>query len=239
MYKIIPITSKEAVRIPTSQKRRGKEAMKIPRAPKVDKSEMLMALLASAPSDLDKKSGQKSRNDIMDDLNPTDRAVLKKVLITAIDNNWYEVIVKVFSPRKLQFSDPINESGQTALHLAAMKGCLNTVGTLCHGIILKGACDFKETGGFQLFKQGEDISKETYIAMASILQSTPFLNDLNITDDQGRTALHLAGFHGKDKIIKLLLDHQANPDITDSKGTTYLQLREARYRIESMLEEQK
>jgi ankyrin repeat protein len=41
---------------------------------------------------------------------------------------------------------------------------------------------------------------------------------LDATDADGRTALHWAAFHGKHRMIKLLLDYGATASVKDGEG---------------------
>ncbi|MGK5595721.1 MAG: ankyrin repeat domain-containing protein [Parachlamydiaceae bacterium] len=44
--------------------------------------------------------------------------------------------------------------------------------------------------------------------------------DLNYTDKDGQTALHIAAKYGKPEIVKLLIKHGANPNLKDNNGLT-------------------
>ena len=47
--------------------------------------------------------------------------------------------------------------------------------------------------------------------------------DLNSQNKDGNTPLHFAAFNGQVKVIKVLINHEADPSVSNRMGHSYLQ----------------
>ncbi|KAN0142123.1 Ankyrin repeat-containing domain protein [Lactarius tabidus] len=108
----------------------------------------------------------------------------------------------------------------TPLHSAAFKGRLEIAQVLLkHGADANAATAWGETA-LQLVSHGEHDSREHRVGIAQMLLERGV--DVHARNKFHATALHLAALSGRPDIVKLLLDHGANPNAENGQGRTPL-----------------
>jgi ankyrin repeat protein len=109
-----------------------------------------------------------------------------------------------------------DQTGWTALHLAARNGHANIVKTLLEADP-KANIDAQDKHGFTALHVALEGGHAEIIKI--LLEANPKAN-INVLDMGGFTALNLAILHGHAEIVKILLE--ANPDAQDKDGFTGL-----------------
>ena len=113
-----------------------------------------------------------------------------------------------------------NAKSYTPFILSAYNGQSQALETLLNSGANACAVDTKGSNAFM----GVAFKGHSYIAKW-LLDNTDC--DVNHQNYAGQTALMMASLFGREEIIKLLLEHGANPDIKDNQGNTSLKLAEA------------
>ncbi|KAJ5369238.1 uncharacterized protein N7496_008998 [Penicillium cataractarum] len=107
--------------------------------------------------------------------------------------------------------DEYDRYGKTALHYAVLCRTLETIDVLLDwGATIDTPDKLGQTalhGAARMTSRGSGIKL--------LLRRGA---NINATDMKFRTPLHLAGIEGKDDILKLLLDHGADPEARDDEG---------------------
>ena len=113
-----------------------------------------------------------------------------------------------------------NNKSYTSFILAAYHGQSQALETLLH--IGADACAVDDKGSNAFM--GVAFKGHLHVAKW-ILENTDC--DVNHQNHAGQTALMMASLFGREKIIKLLLEHGANPELKDKQGNTSIKLAQA------------
>eukprot|EP00092_Neocalanus_flemingeri_P088770 GFUD01112204.1.p1 GENE.GFUD01112204.1~~GFUD01112204.1.p1 ORF type:complete len:192 (-),score=33.14 GFUD01112204.1:8-583(-) len=102
---------------------------------------------------------------------------------------------------------------QTPLHLAVGQNNAVLVGELLH----YSASPFSPTStGDTCYHLA--VRQGAGQCLGMLLRRVPDRTEVNLFNDQGQTALHLAVSSGQDALVKMLLAYGAKPDIQDAKS---------------------
>ena len=120
-------------------------------------------------------------------------------------------------PKGAEVINETIESGRNALHLAAFEGCFEIAKHLVRcGINYNHEDKDQWTALHLAVQQGHE-------EIVKVLLKAPKIN-VNIKARNGRIPLHSACFHGRLKIVNLLLHHDSQKNVADIKGWTPLHL---------------
>jgi ankyrin repeat protein len=147
------------------------------------------------------------------EINPTEKEPPSTPLLTAIGRGHYEVAKYLIS--KGADVLVISQSGYTALHAASASGNPQVVELVISSNIDVNAKAKDGVTPLRLAAQANDI---TDIAASLINHGA----DVNIPDQDGRTALNWAVTMHHTKTVELLLQHGADVNIVDNLGMTAL-----------------
>jgi len=109
--------------------------------------------------------------------------------------------------------DLVNRNGMTPLHLSIQQNNPVIVGELLQFSASPSACTTTGDTCYHLAARHGDAQ-----CMGVLLKHVPDRPEVNLFNDQGQTALHLALLSGKEAVVKMLLAYGAKPDIQELKS---------------------
>ena len=140
------------------------------------------------------------------------------LISTMIDEMKVRLISKPNGSTKVkEWINEKNSKGSTPLHLASFKGHVDTIKLLIdNGADINCVNDSKQNV-MHLAVQGNATNSLVYFYLKYHIS-------INVMDENGSTAIHLACFNGSENCVQFLLSWNCNLNLQDVEGYTPLHL---------------